>query len=65
MYCPKCHSPVKKARLDVYWCKYCNMSWLIHKLSYKSLEEAALTNHEAQLKKDFLEPLVLPPKPRK
>ena len=41
MYCPKCHSPMEKARLDVYWCKYCSTSWLVHKLSYKSLEEAS------------------------
>ena len=62
MYCPKCHSPVEKARLDVYWCKYCSTASLIRLLSYKSLEEASETNHEAQLKQDFLEPLILPHK---
>ena len=50
MYCPKCHSPVKKARLDVYWCKYCQTSHLIHKLSHKSFEEAAIVFDGASLK---------------
>lgn len=45
MYCPECHisMKVKKARLDVYWCENCQTSWLIHKLSYNSFEEASKT----------------------
>ena len=68
MYCPKCHSPVKKARLDVYWCKYCNTSWLIHKLSYKTFEEASRGVDKDAMAKTFLKPLMdtdviaLPPK---
>ena len=41
MICPSCGNWAKKARLDVYWCELCNAPWLIHKLSYKSLEEAS------------------------
>ncbi len=62
MYCPQCHSPMQKARLDVYWCRYCQSSWLARKLKYKNFDEASETNYEAQLKKDFLEPVILPPK---
>jgi len=59
MDCPK-HpgTKLRKARLDVYWCRECRRAWLIHKLSsYKSFEEAAKTNYEEQLEADFLEPL--------
>ena len=58
MYCPKCQSPVKKARLDVYWCEECNTSWLIHKLSYKSLEEASGRVDKEAMAKTFLKPLM-------
>jgi hypothetical protein len=67
MRCPGCNAVTKlrKARLDVYWCPICEGTWLIHKLSrYKTFEEASETNYETQLKKDFLEPLTVPPKGR-
>ena len=60
MHCPICGYTTVKARLDVYWCEKCERSWLIHQLKYKSFEEASETNYEAQLKKDFLEPIILP-----
>ena len=65
---PKCDSWLEKARLDVYWCKHCNTSWLIHNLSYKSLEEASERVDKEAMAKTFLKPLmdaeslVLPPK---
>jgi len=62
MRCPKCSSKTYKARLDVYWCHACNKGWLIHSLKYPTFEAAAETNHEARLKKDFLDPLTEAPK---
>jgi len=74
MYCPKCHSPVEKARLDVWWCKYCQTTHMIHKLSYKSLEEASEISDDEYMKQTHIQNIIghydnsdkiaFPPKPR-
>ena len=63
MRCPKCGQyNILKARLDVYWCPLCKQAWLIHKLSYKSLEEAEKLRDDEALRQSFLGPLIVPPK---
>ena len=64
MYCPKCKDFMIRARLDVYWCLTCKRAWLLHKLKYKTFEEASEVNDGEQLRQDFLEPLILPPRGR-
>lgn len=39
--CLECGGPLRKARLDVYWCDDCETAWLIHILNYESFEDAA------------------------
>ena len=58
MYCPKCNVWLKKARLDVYWCDSCSTAWLIHKLSYKTFEEASERINKEEMAKTFLKPLM-------
>ena len=58
MYCPKCGSPLKKARLDVYWCSTCEKALLIHGLSYKTFEEASERVDKEAMAKTFLKPLM-------
>ena len=65
--CPResCGRILVKARLDVYWCDVCNTAWLIHKLSYKSLEKASEICDDEALRQSFLAPLIgVPPKGR-
>jgi len=64
--CPRafCGRILVKARLDVYWCEECKRAWLIHKLSYKSYEEASTLRDDEALRQSFLGPLIVPPKPR-
>ena len=56
--CPVCMMWLKKARLDVYWCPTCEKAWLIHKLSYKTLEEASRGVDKDAMAKTFLKPLM-------
>ena len=49
---------MKKARLDVYWCKHCSSSWTIHELSYKTLGEASKISDDEYMRQTHIQNII-------